>query len=195
MKPLYLFIMFLGLNSQNMKAQPTCGIYNTALDFRTKQISIAADCQSGKKTIQVSDFFLRPYVYIRTEQGKLKIHEDSIYAIQYCDGSIYRIWNQKAFQLLDNGKLQIYSYNYTETVKKRTLRSIRYEQKPVTDYFFSENDTSEIIPLTLTNVRLVLLSNKQFDKDLKLAFPNDSSLRTMQGNQFRINEFISNKTN
>jgi hypothetical protein len=195
MKSKYLFIVVLWLNVLTVKAQQNGGIYYTESAFRTQQISIPANCQLGKKAIQVSDFFLRPYVYIQTGQGKIKIHQDSIYAIQNCDGNIYRIWKQKAYLLSDNGKLKIYSYNYAETVKKRTLRSIRYERKPRTDYFFSVNDTSAIVPLTLTNVRLALLSNSRFDKEIELAFPDDASLKTMQGNQFRINQFISEKTN
>lgn len=195
MKPKKILIIVLWLNILTVQAQQTGGIYYTESAFRTQQISIPANCQLGKKAIRVSNFFLRPYVYIQTGQGKVKIHEDSIYAIQNCEGNIYRIWKQKAYLLSDNGKLKIYSYDYQETVKKRTVWSIRYEQKPRTDYFFSVNDTSEIIPLTLTNVRLALLSNKQFDKELELAFPDDASLKTIQGNQFRINQFISDKTN
>lgn len=195
MKPINLLIIVLWLNILTVKAQQTGGIYCTGSAFRAQQISIPANCQLGKKAIQVSDFFLRPYVYIQTEQGKIKIHEDSIYAIQNCDGNIYRIWKQKAYLLSDNGKLKIYSHDYTETVRKRTLRSIRYERKPMTDYYFSVNDTSEIVPLTLTNVRLALLSNKQFEKELKHAFPDDASLKTKLGNQFRINQFITEITN
>jgi hypothetical protein len=195
MKPINLLIIVLWLNILTVNAQQTGGIYRTESAFRPQQISIPANCQLGEKAIQVSDFFLRPYVYIHTDQGKIKIHEDSIYAIQNCEGNIYRIWKQKAYLLSDNGKLKIYSYNYAETVKKRTVWSILYEQKPMTDYFFSVNDTSAIVPLTLTNVRLALLSNKQFDRELELAFPDDASLKTMQGNQFRINQFISDKKN
>lgn len=187
--------MVLWLNSLTVKAQQTGGIYRTEPAYRAQQISIPANCGLGKKAIQVSDFFLRPYVYIQTAQGKIKIHEDSIYAIQNCDGAIYRIWRQKAYLLSDNGKLKIYCHASEELVGKRTLRSIRYERKPMTDYYFSVNDTSRIVPLTRTNVKLALLSEKQLEKQFELAFPDDASLKTMQGNQFRINQFIANKPN
>lgn len=195
MKPSFFFIIIFLLSVFILKAQEPCGIYRTASAYRIKQISIPANCQFGKKAIQLSDFFLRPYVYIRTEQGKIKIHADSIYAIQDCEGNIYRIWKQEAFLLSDNGKLKIYSHIFPETVKVRTAHSIRYEKKPKTHYYFSVSDGSPIVPLTLSNVRLALLTDKELDRQLKLEFPDDASLKLQQGKQFKINQFISDKIN
>lgn len=178
-----------------IQAQRQCGIYRTVSDFGKQQISIPGNSKYGKKAIQVSDFFLRPYVYIKTDSGKIKVHEDSLYAVQDYKGNIFRIWNRRAYLLLDTGKLKIYSYSYIGTVKIRTSRWVRFEQKPMTDYYFSMEDTSEIIPLTVINVRLALLTNKKLDALLKSSYPNDAVLQSHENNQFEINQFISKNIN
>lgn len=195
MKIIKLFFIGWYLFSFSIQAQQTCGIYSTVTDYRSKQISIPANYQFGKKAIQVSDFFLRPYVYIKTEHGKVKYHEDSLYAIKDNKGNIFRIWNRKAYLLTDTGKLQIYSNTYMGTVKIRTSRGFRFEQKQMTDYYFSVDDTSEIVPLTLMNVRLALLTNKKLDALLRKSFPNDATLQSHKNNQFEINQFILNNIN
>lgn len=195
MKTIYLLSLLLLFKCLLLNAQQPCGcIYRTASDFQEKRISIPADCKYGKKAVVIVDFFLRPYVHIKNNLGKLKIHKDSIYAVQDCKGNIYRIFKQKDFLLLDTGRLHIYSYSYNGTVKKRYSRGIRFVHKQLTGYYFSENDTSEIIPLTLTNVRLALLTNKELDRQLIHTFPNNDSLKIKQGNRFKINLFISDKT-
>jgi hypothetical protein len=151
MKTLYVLFIVLFLNSIAILAQQPCGIYRTATDYEAQQISIPANCQFGKKAIQISDFFLHPYVYIKTKQGKIKFHEDSIYAIRNCDGNIYRICKQRAYQLSDTGKLQIYSYTYLGTVKVKTSKGSRREEKEkwMIDYYFSVDAST--VPLAPEN--------------------------------------------
>jgi hypothetical protein len=192
MKKVYIFLILLFLGGLSIQAQQQCGFYRTVSDFRKQQISIPVNSKYGKKAIQVSDFFLRPYVYIRTEQGKTKVHEDNVYAICDYKGNIYRIWNRKAYQLADTEYLQIYSYTYTGKVKKQTSRCLRFENKQMTDYYFSENDSSEIYPLTLTNVTIALLENKKLDRKLVKNFPDNQSLQIKNTNQFSINNFLKN---
>lgn len=42
---------------------------------------------------------------------------------------------------------------------------------------------------------IALLSNKQLDREFELAFPDEASLKSKQGKQFRINQFIAEKIN
>lgn len=168
-----------------------CGIYKTVDDFKNQRISIPGNCNYGNKAVQISDFFLRPYIYLKTETGKAKYHQDSIYAVQDCAGNMYRIRHQKSFQLIEKGNLNIYSYKYTGTIKKRTSRSVRLVQKEMTAYYFSVNDSSEVLPLTVTNVRLALTANKELDKALVTNFPDNKSISANTGNAFVINTFLN----
>lgn len=171
---------------------PQCGIYKTVDDYRNQQISITGNCKYGKKAIQISDFFLRPYIYIKTEKGKDKFCQDSIYAVQDCLGSVYRIWHQKPYQLIEKGVFNIYSYKYLGTIKKRTSRGFRLENKELTAYYFSVDDSSEIFPLTVINVRLALITDKDLDNKLVKTFPNNQSLWATSNNQLDINSFLNN---
>ena len=171
-----------------------CGIYKTVDDYKNQQISIEGNCKYGKKAIQISDFFLRPYIYIKTGNGKNKFHQDSIYAVQDCAGNIYRIWHQKAYQLIEKGTLNIYGYKYTGTIKKRTSRGYRHENKEMIAYYFSVNDSSEIMLLTQTNVRLALSTDKELDKALVSNFPDSKSISANTGNAFVINIFLNKHT-
>jgi hypothetical protein len=174
------------------KAQQSCGIYRNFDDFQQNKISIPANPKFGKKAVQVSDFFLRPYVYIKTDSSKFKIGIDSVYAIRCSDGNIYRIWNENAYQFLDTGFLKIYSFTCTERVKSRYSRGIRYKDQQVTHYYFSKDYLMPIIPLTLTNVRLALHLDENTDSKLVQDFPEDKSLLNNNSNQFLLNDFFNN---
>lgn len=195
MKTLNILFILLFLDSISIWAQQPSGIYSTASDFKARQISIPVNCQFGKKTIQISDFLVYPYVYIKTEQGKIKINEDSVYAIRNCNRDIYRICKQRAYLLLDSGKLQIYSYSHNSTVKIRTSKGTRFEDKWITDYYFTFDDTSRIAPLTVANVRLAKLVNEKLENEFMQTFPNDKTLLEKQDNRFKINCFFADKSN
>jgi hypothetical protein len=194
MKSKYYLLLLLLLYSSivNYAQTAQCGIYKTVDDYQNQKISITGNCQYGKKAIQISDFFLRPFIYIKTEKGKAKFHQDSIYAVQDCSGNIYRIWHQKPYQLIEKAVFNIYSYKYMGTIKKRTSRSIRFENKEMTAYYFSVSDSAEIFPLTLTNVRFALLTDKDLDNKLLATFPNNQSLWSTNNHQFSINSFLNN---
>ena len=187
----FLFVLQLCVSMSGYSQQ--CGVYKTVADYRGQHLSLVGDCKYGKGAIQVSDFFLRPYVYVRTELGKFKIHEDSVYAIQSCEGDVYRLDRQKVFRLLEKGVLNIYSYTYEGTEKKWGSRTIRYEKKEMVDYYFSVGDSSAILPLTVTNVRLALLSDKELDKKIQHRFADNSSLMERDKGVFCVNLFLSNE--
>ena len=180
------------LCSFTIHAQQTCGIYQTVSDYENEQLSITGNCKFGKKSVQISDFFLRPYIFIQSDECKIKFHQDSIYAVKSCEGNIYRIWNQKAYQILDTGNLCIYSLCYCKTVKLKTCRGYKYKSEKVINYYFSENDSCDILPLTLTNVRLALLADKDLDKKLVQKFIDDKYLHSKINNKFLINDFLDN---
>lgn len=172
------------------KAQQTCGIYRNFDDFRQNKISIPANPKFGKKAVQVSDFFLRPYVYIKTDSNKFKISIDSVYAIRCSNGNVYRINNTRAYQLVDTGLVKIYAYTCMERVKCRYSRGFRYKDQLTTHYYFSKNYLTPITPLTLTNVRLALHLDENTDNKLIQNFPDDKSLMGNNNNRFLINDFF-----
>jgi hypothetical protein len=189
---LSIFLIIAAISAISAKAQQSCGIYRNFDDFQQKKISIPANPKFGKRAVLVSDFFLRPYVYIKTDSSKFKIAIDSVYAIRCSDGYIYRIWDKKAYQFLDSGFIKVYSFTCTERVKSRYSRGIRYKDQQVTHYYFSKDYQMPIIPLTLTNIRLALHFDENTDNKLIQNFPDDKLLLVNNNNHFLINDFLNN---
>jgi len=178
--------------SLSISAQSFCGgIYSKVSDYQNKHISIPLNCQYGKKAVQISNFFLKPYVYIKVDNGITKIPEDSIYAVQDCNGNVTRIYKRNEYQLIDAGEVQIYSHSYMGEVKKIAPRGTRTEERRMTDYYFSINDSAKIMLLTISNISFALSANIKLDKILRSLFPNDLSLQTKTNNKFEINNFLS----
>jgi len=167
------------------------GIYLSVNDFKSNRISVPVDCQRRKKAIRVSNFFLRPYVYIYTNEGKQKIPEDQVYAFRDCEDNLYRLWDQQAYRVCDTSALRIYRYTHWKTMKVWTSRMLRFRDKRVTDYFFSKNDSSEIIPLTRDQLAAAFEGNDQVVSLLGKNFSDDHSLRKKQNGHFLINYYLS----
>ncbi|MBN2486322.1 MAG: hypothetical protein JXB34_10150 [Bacteroidales bacterium] len=191
MKQIFSIVTFVVIFFIPAKAQQSCGIYRNFDDFRQNKISIPANPKFEKKAVQVSDFFLRPYVYIKTDSNKLKISIDSVYAIRCSNGNVYRICNNRAYQLVDTGFVKIYTYTCMESVKHLYSRGYRHTTEQVTHYYFSKNYLTPITLLTLTNVRLSLHLDENTDNKLIQNFPNDKSLLENKNNHFFINDFFN----
>lgn len=193
MKALYPLIIILLLCNMPIHAQQPCGVYSTVADYKTHNISIPANSKYGKKAVEISDFFLRPYVYIRTVSGPQKISMDSVFAVRCSNGNLFRFCNKTAYMVEDTSYLKIYSYSYTGSVKCWTSRGICFRKKLITNYYFSVNDSSKIILLTLFNLRSVLKVSNDLVEKLNNTFPDNKSLQTKKDNRFIINEVL--KTN
>lgn len=191
MKSKYIVLLLLLLFSSitNYAQTSQFGINNTVDDSENQQISITGNCKFGKKPVQISNFSLHPYIYVTTENGKNKFHQDSFYSVQDCSENIYRIWHQKSHQQIDKETFNIYSFNYIGIIKQQTSRGFRLENKEKTAYYFTIDDNSEIFPLKMINVKLALKTDKDLDNRLIKTSPINQSLLSTNINQFSINSF------
>ncbi len=171
------------------------GIFSSVEDFQKNKISIIADT-TQHKTIRIDDFFFRPYVWINTFSGKQKIFKKDVFAVRMPDKKVYRIVENENYLLLDSSNICIYSKEKEICIPKRTVHSTRYENKKVNEYFFSTSISDSIQELKITNVRLALLKDKQFDNKLTTHFQTNKSLLTKRENgQFEINVFLNSIKN
>lgn len=170
-------------------------VYKTFAEYSNKKTSLVGDCMYGDRTVRFSDFFLRPYIYIKTADGKMKIHTDSVFAIQDCKGHVYRVCGNRALLVEDRGVIVKYSHRHEKTVKKHTIHSTRFCRVQATDYFFSLSENSAVYPLTTNNLRLALLLDKPADSLLQQRFADCKSLREKQAASFSINDFLKNVKN
>lgn len=172
-------------------AQKLCsGIFSTAEDYQKNSLTIIAD-SSQHQPIRIDDFFFRPYVWIKTSNGTRKICKKEIFAVSMPDKRIYRIVNNENYLLLDTTGIYIYSQEKEISIPINTVHSTRFKREKVTKYFFSTTKTSAIQYLNITNVRLALLKDKQFDNELIAHFPTSESLFVInETGQFKINDFL-----
>jgi hypothetical protein len=136
------------------------GIYKTANDFKRNSISIVADT-TQHKAIRIDDFFFRPYVWIKTINGKQKIPKKDVFAVIMPNRTVYRIVNNENYQLLDTAFICIYSKEREISIPTVTVHTTRYGREKVSEYFFSTNIAGLIQPLNKTNLRLALLKEKK----------------------------------
>lgn len=173
-------------NAQKLRS----GIFSTAEDYQKNSITIIAD-SSQRKPIKIDDFFFRPYGWIKTSNGKKRIRKREIFAVRMPNKRIYRIVNNENYLLLDTTGIYIYSQEKEVSIPVNTVHSTRFKREKVTKYFFSTTKTSAIQHLNITNVRLALIKDKQFDNELIAHFPTDKSLFVInKTGQFKINDFL-----
>ncbi|RKD91829.1 hypothetical protein [Mangrovibacterium diazotrophicum] len=170
------------------------GLYLNIADFKAGKITEPVDCASGKSAIRVSNFFLSPYVFIRQQNEKIRIPINQVYAFENCDDQIYRIWNEKAYLLRDSSYFNIYEYTSWQTVKVWTSRMTRVRQKQMTNYFISINDSSPIIPLSLTNLLNTVGENSNAGRLIADQFADDKSLLQREGDTFHLNQILIEKS-
>ncbi len=176
---------------QGFAHKKCAGIYLSEEDYKQNKLSIIADTAKCKKAIKTDNFFCKPYITIQTVNGKLRIHKDSVFAIRTKKNEIFRIENEKNYQLLDSSNLFIYKLEIIISVPKKTLYTTRFEKETVAKYYFSTSKTGKIIELNLTNVRLACMK-KNKDCQLVKQFPEQEDLcKQNESGQFLINEFFN----
>lgn len=172
------------------RAQKSCGIYSSLSDYRNNKISIAASTLSGKKSLFISDFFLRPVVYLNTDSGKIKIGMDSIYAVRCATGYVFRIWNKQAYKIEESEKLQIYSVEENENIRCRCPRGYRFKTQRAKHYYFSVSDTSPIYRLNSQNIGLAMQLPRALEQKIADSYPNEKAISVQKDAHFIINDFI-----
>jgi len=188
----YLFaIIPFTLQAQNIEV----GVYETYSDFKSDNLSIVGDSTVGLNAVRISDFLLRPYIYIKTAQGTMKIHQDSVYAVKTYDG-IYRFFSNQAYLLEENDAISIYSKQ--NSVTEYTISGpVRRSKKVIKQTYYFSTDGMRLKPLTLANITQSFFVDKQKEKSLYNTFENNEALLTRQSNssRFVINGFLKEVCN
>jgi len=150
-----VFIMLtLGSSVKAQVKEHVCGgIYLSYNDFVKQKLSITGKCSLFKKCIVLDDFFLHPHIIVNTEKGKTTINKDSIYAAKDCEGNTYRIYNRQHFKIVDTSGIWVYQHHYHQSeIIRNSARDMHFNNKPVYDYYYSDNGSSELRPYNQRNV-------------------------------------------
>lgn len=164
----------LPLSSQNagMRVCSTIGgVYMTSGDYNKGTISLSFDCKSSGK-IKLHHFFAGRHVDIIADGKKTKLNKDSIFGYHNCKNEDYRFYKtyDEEFLIRENKGIVIYS-SYVR-VPSSNMKENKVEMK----YFFSKTINSEIMPLTILNLKRAFPDNSKFHDMLEMEFGGGESL-------------------
>jgi hypothetical protein len=82
----------------------------------------------------------------------------------------YRLYNNEKYEILDNGSIYIYyRYESEELIKGKEM--IKTDK-----YYFSKDGSSEIVPLTIENLKKAFPEDHKFHYELDAEFRSDKEL-------------------
>ncbi len=163
MKNIILILSSLILINERIVAQAPntiicSGIYKTPQDFKEGKLSFRANCDSFSGTIKLHHFFSGKYVDVIDADKKYRFNKDSIFGYRTCKGSNYRFYKayNSEYQVKEVNGMVIYSVLAADqSYSGKGLKMIY-------TYFFSKTLSSDILPLTIANVKKVFADNNTF---------------------------------
>jgi len=150
MKKTFQIILLSGLMilSVNTYAKGQSGIYLTLSDYTNKKLTQGAKIHPNNSVINT------PYITITDNGKKQKLKKSEVFGYVDDKSNVYRFYKNEAYQIAEAGNIMVY------VQKERNSQTKEY--KVISHYYFSTMAGSEIIPLTLDNLKNVYRSNNRF---------------------------------
>ncbi|HXP49207.1 MAG TPA: hypothetical protein VN922_04590 [Bacteroidia bacterium] len=190
-KALFLYIALLvvscGAFAQPHKTIYYSGIYKTAQDFKDERLSYMINCDSSSGKIKFHHFFSGKYVDVIQAGKKHRLSKDSIFGYRNCKGKDYRFYgdNSNDYQVEEVKGVIIYSALVNDPAY--TGKGI----KLVTAYFFSKTFNTNILPLTVANLK------QAFPGDIRFSNMSDKDISAYDDihKMYKINYLLMQSTN
>jgi hypothetical protein len=159
-------LCLLGLIYVPVYSQKINGIFLTSSDYFHQKLSYTATPTYHVK-IKLNELFNKPYFTIKTTDSTIRLNKDSVFGLCEDKNIFYRIYLKERFKILNKHKT-ILLYAQTGLVQIKSF--------PETDYFFSVSINSEILPLTIWNLKKAYPDDSAFHDLLDANFKYDSEL-------------------
>jgi hypothetical protein len=170
----FLLLCLCCLPAGNLMAKDSknlsSGVYLTYLDFQNNKLTNEA--LAGKEQIKTYDALGLSFIKVIYEDKSFVYPKNTIYGYIDNKGITYRYYNERKYKVESAGAIFIYS-QHAEIVKgsfKNTTTEIE------TKYFFSIKGDSEILPLTLYNVKKSFAANTKVQDMLDERFKTNEDL-------------------
>jgi hypothetical protein len=170
MRKLYLLLLLESCFSKaTIKAQPECsGVYLTANDFMAGKLCYACTSRSMSKGSYYNLLAKSHFFIIQPDYAWWRIDKEEVFAIKGCEAEVVRIFQGTNFYLLNPGEnIPIYKEVMYAVGKGNTTR---------VKYCFSRSPVSEILGLTIENLKAAFPDNNQFGDAIDAHFKDDSDL-------------------
>jgi hypothetical protein len=142
-------------------------------DYSTGKLSLSFECKSSGK-IKLHHAFAGKYTDVINGRTKTRLFKDSIFGYHNCKNEDYRFYksHDEEFRILENKGILIYS-----SYIRASLPTGKKNDLTLT-YFFSKTIDSEILPLTISNLKRAFPDNIKFHDLLDLEFGDGKPLST-----------------
>ncbi|MCY7360378.1 MAG: hypothetical protein LH609_23555 [Rudanella sp.] len=153
------------------KTPPTgSGVYRTVSDYKQDKLTLQVDCKTEKHRIRLNEFFGSASIDVIHNGEKHTFRKNGTYGIRDCEGKDFRFVANEEYQILESRTVTIYEnlVTATSTTGKgiRTLKMVYFSLQPNTD----------LLPLTVANLKKALPANHKFHDLLDTNFRTDAEV-------------------
>lgn len=162
------------------------GLYKTATDYVKGELSFEVDCKTEKHKIKLHNFNNKPFIDIIHNNQKYTFLKSELFGFRDCEGKDWRFFENKEYQLMENGPLAI--YKKIEIVSEPNKKGLH--EKVV--YFFSTGITEKLLLLTILNLKRATPQNHIFHDKLDGQFRSDEELAMYDSfhQKFKVNHLL-----
>ncbi|HTB07288.1 MAG TPA: hypothetical protein VK806_10085 [Bacteroidia bacterium] len=184
-----LIISRLGFAQTTPRTILYSGIYKTAQDFKDGKLSFPMNCDSASGRMKLHHFVSGKYVSITKNKINYKLSKDSIFGYRNCKGQDYRFFENHSYEYQIAEAKSIVIYLALLADPTYTGKGI----KLAPTYFFSKTLNSDIMPLTMSNLKLAFAGNTKFCNMLDGEIKSDKDLSVYDETykMYRINYLLS----
>ncbi len=160
------------------------GIYMSVSDYNNHKLTYEIDCSIEKHKIRLNEFFNRPYITVIHNGAYHKLLKNEIYGFKDCNNKVYRFYRSKEYEIVETGKIIIYTAEVNVTKGKGF--------STVHEYYFSILSFDVIKPLTINNVKEAFPNNHKFHDLLDQYFNGNNEVSEYDSfhKMYKINHLL-----
>ena len=175
MKKLLLFLLILVMKFSFAQKQDSIsyrGIYIDSLDFKAGKLSYSMNCDLSSGKIKLNHFLCKGYIDVVNGNKKVQLNKDSIFGYKDCKQKDFRFYKEcdHEYQIEENKTMVIYIADVPVTPSNGKAIQL------VPHYYFSVTLDSEIIPLTIKNLKKAFPDNRKFHDKLDTEISSEKDL-------------------
>jgi len=145
-------------------AQEISGIYLSANDFKSDKLSFPENPNQKSHRIKLHNSIYKPFIEIKKDSENIVYRKSDVFGYKTVDGNAFRFVKESEYKILESKAITLYARTYFAS--KATVK---------TEYFFSIDTSSAILPLTVFNLKNAFPINHQFHDLLNIYFDNDDN--------------------
>ncbi len=148
------------------------GVYMSFADFKAQKLNLEVDYTKVKHKIKSNDFLNKSKIDVIHMDKKYTFKKKEVYGIRDGNGADYRFFNDLEYRILQTD--MIYIYSKIETVQSGNAKT--HQTKQVTKYFFSKTGDSDVLALTIENLKQAFPENHKMHDNIDMMFKSDNDI-------------------